>query len=262
MSLITLTTDFGSTDWFAGVMRGVILKVNPRGTIVDITHGIPPGDIRAGAFALYASCRLFPKGTVHVAVVDPGVGSSRKAIAVRTSNYFLVGPDNGLLSWALRNEEVEAIHGLENDEYFLHPVSRTFHGRDIFGPVAAYLSRGVPLRKFGAALEDYVHLPWPEPVREEDSLQGEVLYIDRFGNAITNVGTDLPAGFGATTLIVYKGRRRLCAVADFYETVASGGAVAVPGSCGLLEIAINGGRADRRLGLQPGDVITLRPHRP
>src|SRR6516162_6409559 len=126
MSVITLLTDFGLADWFVGTMKGVILSVNPRARIVDITHDIAPGDIRAAAFALAASSRFFPSGTVHVVVVDPGVGSSRKAIAVRTANYFFVGPDNGVLSWALRAEKVKAIHLIENEDYMLRPVSHTF----------------------------------------------------------------------------------------------------------------------------------------
>src|SRR5438034_5870447 len=129
MQIITLTTDFGLADWFVGTMKGIIVGVNPRGSIIDITHDISPGDIRAGAFALAASCRFFPKGTIHVAVVDPGVGSHRKAIAVQTANYFFVGPDNGVLSWALRQEKIKTIRALENEKYFLHPVSSTFHGR-------------------------------------------------------------------------------------------------------------------------------------
>src|SRR5436309_8040773 len=127
MAIISLITDFGTKDWFVGTMKGVILGINPRASVVDITHEIAPGDIRGGAFALAASCRFFPKGSIHVAVVDPGVGSDRKAIAVRTADYCFVGPDNGVLSLALRNEKIQAIHALENENYFLQPVSHTFH---------------------------------------------------------------------------------------------------------------------------------------
>ncbi len=154
MRAITLTTDFGLGDWFVGTMRAVILGIHPRANVVDITHGIPPGDIRAGAFALMASCRFFPRGTVHVAVVDPGVGSRRRAIAVRSANHFFVGPDNGVLSWALGLEEIKTIRLLENPEYFLAPVSRTFHGRDIFAPVAAHLSRGLRASRLGRELRE------------------------------------------------------------------------------------------------------------
>src|SRR5208283_126339 len=163
MNLITLTTDFGTRDWFVGTMKGVILSRCPRAAIVDITHEIPAGDIRAGAFALAAGCRFFPKGTVHVAVVDPGVGSARHAIVVQTANYFFVGPDNGVLSFALAKEKIKTIRRLENKGIFLQPVSCTFHGRDIFAPVAARLCRGFPIHKLGPLQKDFVRLPWPEP---------------------------------------------------------------------------------------------------
>src|ERR1022692_3910288 len=137
-------------------MKGVMIRIQPRATLVDITHEVRAGDIPGGAFALAAAWRFFPKGTIHVAVVDPGVGSTRKAIAVQTPEHWFVGPDNGVLSWALARQKVMAIHSLENGAYFAHPVSQTFHGRDIFAPVAAHLSRGVPIRKLGAALKDFV----------------------------------------------------------------------------------------------------------
>src|SRR5215468_7695472 len=149
MSILTLTTDFGTRDWFVGAMKGVILKVNPRAVLVDLAHEIEPGDIRRGAFALAASYRFFPRGTIHVVVVDPGVGSARRAVAVQTSDYLFVGPDNGVLSAALRREKILAAHWLQNKKYFLKPVSHTFHGRDVFAPVAAQLSRGVPIDRFG-----------------------------------------------------------------------------------------------------------------
>ncbi len=191
MQLITLTTDFGLTDWFVGTMKGGILGIAPRAAIVDITHEIPAGDIRAGAFALWASCRFFAKGGVHVVVVDPGVGSERKAIVAETDNYFFVGPDNGVLSWALTKERIKTIRALENEHYFLHPTSRTFHGRDIFAPVAAHLASGAPTRKLGPILKDFVRLPWPKPKRGRNRIEGEVVYIDRFGNAITNLECSL-----------------------------------------------------------------------
>jgi S-adenosylmethionine hydrolase len=191
VSVITLTTDFGTCDWFVGTMKGVIASLAPGTTVVDLTHDLPPGDIRGGAFALAASHRFFPKGTVHVAVVDPDVGSNRKAIAVQTAKAVFVGPDNGVLSWALAKEKVTAIHALENEAYFVQPVSRTFHGRDVFAPVAAHLSRGVPIRKLGPALKGFVRLDWPEPQARRGGFEGEVVYIDRFGNAITNLESRL-----------------------------------------------------------------------
>ena len=187
MPIITLTTDFGAQDWFAGAMKGSILSINPHAHIVDITHCVSPGDIRAGAFSLAASCRFFPEGTIHVAVVDPGVGGGRKAIAVRTPAQFFVGPDNGVLSAALRDQKIEAVHRLENPKYLLSFVSRTFHGRDVFAPVAAHLSLGLPIRKLGPAQADWVRLPFPAIDSGRDRIDGEVVYIDRFGNGITNI---------------------------------------------------------------------------
>src|ERR1043166_3125759 len=184
VSLITLLTDFGTRDWFAGTMKGVILGINSRAAIVDVTHQIAPGDIRSAAFALRASYKFFPKGTIHVVVVDPGVGRARKGMVVRTRDYFFVGPDNGVLSWALGGQKILHIGALENHDYFLPSVSCTFHGRDIFAPVAAHLGRGVQIQKFGPPLKNIVRLPWPSVRKSGGVIQGEVVYVDHFGNAI------------------------------------------------------------------------------
>lgn len=256
MPIITLTTDFGLQDWFVGTMKGVILGINPRACIVDITHGILAGDIRAGAFALHASCRFFPKGTVHVVVVDPGVGGDRKAIAVRTVDYIFVGPDNGALSFVLAHQQVKSIRRLENRRYLLEPVSHTFHGRDIFAPVAAHLSRGIPLNKLGPEQDDWLRISWPTPRVRPKAIEGEVVYIDRFGNAITNIeNVSLPALGQAS---VWLGRRRLGPVQAFYQSVVPGKPVGVPGSNGFLEIAVNGDSAARRFHLKPGMAVTVR----
>jgi S-adenosylmethionine hydrolase len=258
VSVITLTTDFGTKDWFVGTMKGVVASLAPRTSVVDLTHELPPGDIRGGAFALAASHRFFPKGTVHVVVVDPGVGSRRRGIAVQTANGVFVGPDNGVLSWALAKEKIRAIRGLENEVYFLKPVSRTFHGRDIFAPVAAHLSRGVPIQKFGPALKDFVRLAWPEPRMRRGGFEGEVVYIDRFGNAITNLeGGRLPSSARATCEI-HGRRRRLCPLRTFYQAVAPKTPVALAGSSGFLEIAVNGGSAEKALGVRIGTRVVLR----
>jgi len=255
VQIITLTTDFGTRDWFVSTMKGVILGIAPRAVIVDITHEIPAGDVRAAAFALAAACRFFPKGTVHVAVVDPGVGGARKAIAVQTAKYAFVGPDNGVLSWALAKEKIKSVRQLENADYFLRPVSHTFHGRDIFAPVAANLARGAAIRKLGPAQKDFVRLSWPQPRVERDHIEGEVAFIDRFGNAITNIeNTSLNR---RDRLEVFLRRKRICAVNDFYQSVPTGRVVAVPGSSGLLEIAVNGGSAAKRFGLKICDRINI-----
>jgi S-adenosylmethionine hydrolase len=258
VSVITLTTDFGTSDWFVGTMKGIIAGIAPRCTVVDLTHDLPPGDIRGGAFALAASHRFFPKGTIHVAVVDPGVGSRRKAIAVQTANGVFVGPDNGVLSWALAKEKLKAIHALENEACFLKPVSQTFHGRDIFAPVAAHLSREVPIQKLGPALKEFVRLAWPEPRVQRGGLEGEVVYIDRFGNAITNLEGRLLEGSGRASCEVHGKRRWNCPLKTFYQAVPPKRPVALVGSSGFLEIAVNGGSAEKVLSLRIGTRVVLR----
>lgn len=273
-SLITLTTDFGAADWFVGVMKGVIAGIAPEARVINLTHEVPPGNIRAGAFALTTSYRFFPKRTIHVAVVDPGVGSKRKPILVRTKNYVFIGPDNGLLSWALRHEKILTIRSLENPKYSLHPLSRTFHGRDLFAPVAAHVSLGLAIQKLGPELTDCFKLPWPEAQCVKDRLQGEVLYIDRFGNAITNISAEAVEElttnqtsathhasritYYASNLTVWHCRKKICAVREFYQVVPHSQPVAVIGSTGFLEIAVNGGNAEKSLKLRVGDAVIVR----
>lgn len=257
MKIISLTTDFGTQDWFVGTMKGVILGINPKASAVDITHEIPPGDIRAGAFALMASWRYFPAGTVHVVVVDPGVGSRRQAIAVQTRNAVFIGPDNGVLSWALEDEKIKTIRLLENREYFLETISRTFHGRDIFAPAAAHTSRGVPIARLGRALRDFHRLAWPAPVKRADEIRGEIIYVERFGNAITNVAAEMISGKTASVSLTAGKRTVHINMAEFYAAVPVNEPVAVIGSCGFLEIAVNGGAAARQLGLKIGDEVMV-----
>ena len=256
-SFISLLTDFGTSDWFVGTMKGVIGQIAPETRVTDLTHEIPAGDIRAGAFSLRAAYHFLPKGTVHLGVVDPGVGSKRKAVAVQTADYMFVGPDNGLLSWALRAENIKAIHSLQNEAYFLSPVSRTFHGRDIFAPVVAHLSRGVPISKFGPPQTDLVCLPWPELRRTDGRLVGEIIYLDRFGNAITNIDTASLHALGKRKIGVMAKGKRLCSLRDHYGAVPAGKPVAVIDSSGFLEIAINGGNAAKQLRLRVGDSVKL-----
>jgi S-adenosylmethionine hydrolase len=239
-------------------MKGVIFGINPRATLVDITHNLCSGDIRAGAFALMVSHRFFPKHTVHLAVVDPGVGSARKAIAVQTADYVFVGPDNGVLSWALRHENVRTIRRLENAKFFLQPVSRTFHGRDIFAPVAAQLSKGLSFAKLGSEQSDYVRLPWPEPKRSHREVTGQVLYIDRFGNAITNLSGESLFVSGLDDGRVYVKRQVIRGLRKFYQHAREGEPLAIVSSSGFLEIAINGGSAAKTLRLKVGDPVRVQ----
>jgi S-adenosyl-L-methionine hydrolase (adenosine-forming) len=259
MRLITLTTDFGTDDWFVGTMKGLIASITPKTTVVDITHAIASGDIRAGAFALAASYKYFRRGTVHVAVVDPGVGSKRRPIAVQTERYFFVCPDNGVLSYALRGEKIKAVRALENTAYFLKPVSQTFHGRDVFAPVAAHLARGLAIARLGPAVTNFVRLNWPEPKLHGKSIEGQVIYFDKFGNAITNIPGATFASLRGKHFEIFKGPKRICALATYYQAVRAGQAVAVPGSSGYLEIAVNGGDARAILGLDLGDRVEVRP---
>jgi S-adenosyl-L-methionine hydrolase (adenosine-forming) len=252
MNLITLTTDFGTRDWFVGSMKGVILGVNPQAVVVDITHEIPPGNIRAGAFALAASCRCFPRNSVHVAVVDPGVGNQRAAIVVKTSDYCFVGPDNGILSLALAREKVLEIWQAENENYFHQPVSHTFHGRDIFAPVAAHLTHRVLMDSLGPPLKDYVKLDWPKPQSVGELLRGEIVYIDHFGNAISNI--ESPEKSAGTVRVPDKVQ---CDLKKFYQEVPAGQPLAVLGSTGYLEIAVNGGNAAQTYSLKLGDPVEL-----
>jgi S-adenosylmethionine hydrolase len=253
MATITLTTDFGANDWFVGTIKGVIIGINPTAPIVDITHEITPGDIRAGAFALAAAFKFFPRGTIHLAVVDPGVGSTRKAIAIQTENYLWVGPDNGVLSWALQDETVHEIRQLENTDYFRTPVSQTFHGRDVFAPAAAHLSRGAKLAEFGAEARRLTKLPWPKPQRGRQGWCGEIVYVDRYGNCVTN----LPAQLAARGTRVVA-REKQIPLRDFYQAVGAGKAVALVSSSGFLELAINGGSAAKHLKLAVGTPVELR----
>lgn len=259
MAIITLTTDLGTTDWFVGSMKGVILGLNPEVSIVDITHDVP-GDIRAGAFALLASYRCFPRQTVHLAVVDPGVGSDRAAIVARTADYFFVGPDNGVLSLALTQEKILEIHRVDSDVYFRKPVSNTFHGRDIFAPVAARLTQRILVDSLGKILTDFVRLDWPPPEVVDGVSRGQVIYIDRFGNAVTNMGEAAVREITETggTPVLVLGGRQVGELKRFYQEAAKGQPLVLIGSSGFLEIAVNGGNAARALNLKIGSVVELR----
>jgi S-adenosylmethionine hydrolase len=254
---ITFTTDFGLDDWFVGTMKGIVTGMAPGSSMIDITHQITRGDIWGGAFALAASAHYFPSGTIHIAVVDPGVGSSRVAILIGAGKQLFVGPDNGVLSLAVRDSEIEFIHSLENRRFFRPDVSRTFHGRDIFAPVAAHLANGAMPSDFGPRLSTFIKLDWPRPTRSGSCFCGEVIYVDRFGNAITNLGTDELSGCGTDSHLSI----RSCDVPirEYYQAVPTGHPVAVLGSTGLIEIAINGGDASHDLNLARGSEVVLAP---
>lgn len=268
-SIITLTTDFGVRDTYVGIMKGVIFGINPNVQVVDLTHAVPPQDIYEAAFSIYAAHSYFPKGTIHVIVVDPGVGSDRRAIACQTDNAFFVCPDNGVLSYLLQsteNEEVQSINAVEiqNTVYCLSEVSNTFHGRDIFAPVAAHLSLGVPLEDIGPPVQRLVQLPIQAQELSGNTLTGQIVKIDRFGNAITNISESAIAGLesastgGISTYEIRIGSVRLNRLNRAYAESEVGKPLAIIGSSGLLEIAINGGNAKKSLGLKWGDPVIIQ----
>lgn len=186
--VITLMTDFGDQDAYVGIMKGVITEVNPRANIIDICHSIPPQDIFKGAYLLYTSYKYFPKGTIHVAVVDPGVGSKRNIVCVETRNYLFLTPDNGILGFIIQEERPKRIIRVTNNNYFLPAPSNTFHGRDVFAPVAAHLSLGIKPKQLGNATKQLEHLSIPQPVRKNTrQLEGQIISIDHFGNLVTNI---------------------------------------------------------------------------
>lgn len=259
-TIITLLTDFGSQDYFVGAMKGAILSINPAAYIVDITHEIPPQAIRAAAFNLLATYQEFPAGTIHVAVVDPGVGSDRRPILIECARQFFVGPDNGVFSWVCEREEnFRAIH-LTNRGFFREPVSSTFHGRDIFAPVAAALSIGVAPKEFGPMIDGLVRFESLKPRTVDRGVtEASIIHIDRFGNCITNLTrSDLGKdGLGGAKLVVND--REVSSLREFFADggVNDGELFCVFGSAGFLEIAARNYSAATILGVQSGQPVSL-----
>jgi S-adenosylmethionine hydrolase len=186
LGLITLLTDFGEKDWFVASVKGVILSINPQATVVDLSHRIPPHAVEDGAYVLKSCYRCFPAGTVHVAVVDPGVGSSRRPLLAKTSQYYFVGPDNGILSYVVEENEGIEVRHIENKQYTLESPGRTFDGRDLFGPAAAWLTKQQPVSSFGRIVTDYMKFEVRSPRWEQQAMVGEIVHVDQYGNLITN----------------------------------------------------------------------------
>ena len=250
--MITLLTDFGTADYFVGAVKGAILSVDPKAVIVDITHDIPPQDIEAGAFTLLACYKTFPAGTIHMAVVDPGVGSTRRPIVVTANEQLFVGPDNGIFSYICDRESSRRTFHITADKYFRPSPSSTFHGRDIFAPVAAALSRGVQPEELGSEIEDEVRLGSLDSV-------SRIIHIDRFGNCITNITHDqLKSEKGVTLRVKDKTIRNF---RKFYGEDSSSTPFAIWGSAGFLEISVNGGSAAKVLRVKRGDKITFTQRR-
>jgi S-adenosylmethionine hydrolase len=239
-------------------MKGVLLSINPEANVVDITHDIPPQDIETAAFNLLCCYQNFPSGTIHVAVVDPGVGSDRKPIAIECAQQFFVGPDNGLFSWICdREKEWRAVH-LTNSRFFHQPASNTFHGRDIFAPIAAELSKGVALNELGDALSDIVRLEPLEPTRIDDrTIEGRVIHIDRFGNCITNLRpADLSANGDVAWKLIVQGHE-ISTFLKFFAEGAEDDIFCIVGSGGFLEIAARNRSAAQILNLDRGQSLLL-----
>jgi S-adenosylmethionine hydrolase len=254
--IITLTTDFGQSDGYVGAMKGVILGICPDATLVDITHGVRPQAVRQAAYLLSTVAAYYPPGSVHLVVVDPGVGSERRAIAVQTGRAFYVAPDNGVLGMALQKEPAQLAVHLTEPRYRRPQVSATFHGRDIFAPAAAHLACGAEPRDMGEIIspDSLVSLPSFQPTIQPDgSWLGEILHIDHFGNLITNYQRPIANG----GIIVVVGQERIAGLSRTFSDVAAGELLAYAGSSGYLEIAVRGGNAARRLGVDVSDPVRI-----
>ena len=252
---IALLTDFGTKDYFVGAIKGVILSINENAQIIDITHEIPSQDIQAASFMLRACYRDFPAKTIFVAVVDPGVGSERRAILVETADYFFIGPDNGLLGFIFNDEKDFRVFEISNEEFFRRPVSRTFHGRDIFAPSAAHLSSNENPNKFGREIKDFIHLTESKPRKiSETEIEAEIIHTDHFGNLITNLKReDLPESF---TLEINE--TKIEKLQNFFAEAEKGEIFMFFGSAGFLEIAVFMDSAAKLLNAKTGQKVVLK----
>ena len=258
MGVIALLTDFGLDDNFVGVMKGTIYRINPGARIIDLCHQVESHNIREAALLLKSSYPYFPEGTVFLAVVDPGVGTMRKSVIVETERYLFVAPDNGVLSFLMEGD-IKRIIQITNEEYFLKPVSRTFHGRDIFAPVAAHLSKGENVEKFGPRIREIDRLEFPEPQVKNKRLVGEVIYVDRFGNLITNINQDTFLRYieGKKFQIVI-GKAKISKISSSYQEGKQAQLIAIFGSFDNLEISLYRDNAFRRLNLNKGSKIYIQ----
>lgn len=274
--IVGLLTDFGTVDTYVGVMKGVILSIAPNAQIVDITHAVQPQNVQQGAFLLMSAFRYFPPGTVFVVVVDPGVGSSRRAVAVQAGGYTFVAPDNGVLSYALAAFSEWQAYELTNPVYQLAKVSTSFHGRDIFAPAAAHIVVGTALPELGAEAHDLVTLKTPRLDVQTETVVGEVLHVDTYGNVVTSIGalnwdgSDMlelrprfmdgsrTLSFKAGTASVVRGNAMIRGIHRSFSDVPRGALLAMVGSSGQLELAVNHGNAAEQLQLMLGDEIRLQ----
>jgi hypothetical protein len=255
--ILTLTTDFGLTDHFAGTMKGVILGICPAAQIVDISHGVTPFEIAEGAYLIAQAWRYFPKKTVHVVVVDPGVGTARRPILVEAGGHYFLGPDNGVLSMVYLHEKSKVRH-VSNEKYFRHPVSHTFHGRDIFAPVGAHLAAGVTPARIGKVMQDYLKPEFEKPHRAgKRTWIGRILKIDRFGNIITNFHVSDFGDLETRNFTLALGPQEVTALARNYAECAPGELFLILGSSGYYEVSLHQGSAAKHVKCEPGAAIEL-----
>lgn len=257
--IISLLTDFGNRDAFVGIMKGVILSINPAARLVDLSHEVPTQNILTGALILRSAVSFFTPDTIHIAVVDPGVGSARRGILIETQHGSFIGPDNGILSLAAPVETVVRTIHLCNTEYFLSPCSSTFHGRDVFAPVAAHLSLGIAPEQFGPEVGTVEKLALPRVEREENQLVGRVIYIDHFGNLMTNISEADLLPFPREKLSVSIGAVHISGIVPSYAAVAVGTPAVMINSWGLLEIAVRNGAAAQQLSIHLGCPVFVTP---
>ncbi len=258
--IITLTTDFGHSDPYVAMMKGVVFSINPRARIVDITHKIRTGSIEQGGWIIRDTFQFFPEGTVHIGVIDPGVGGKRRPVAVSVREHFFVGPDNGLFWPVIEGEEDPLVIHITEERYLMRKVSSTFHGRDIFAPVGAYITRGVDIFSFGKKIHDPVRAFLKEPYMKEGRLMGEVTRADNFGNLITNVpGEEIKSFTQKENFFISIGGLVLDSLNSTYCEVPRGKPLALIGSSGYLEIAFNMASAERELGGKcgPGTKVVI-----
>ena len=252
--IITLLTDFGYSDPYVGSMKGVILGINPNVQIVDISHNVTPQNINEAAYLLKRSCSFFPEGTIHVVVVDPGVGSDRSILAVKSDSAVFLAPDNGVLKYVFDDRPVD-VYQITNRDYFRDNVSHTFHGRDIFAPVAAYSSKGIKLDTLGQPFQNYMEGEVAKPVVGTKTISGEIIYIDRFGNGITNIDRHLLTDLKQIHIQIKSTTIR--GLSNRYIDVPTGKPLALIGSGDTLEISVHQGNAAEQLGFSVGDPTTL-----
>lgn len=259
--VIALLTDFGEEDFFVGSLKGVMATINPSVLIVDITHHVPSFDVLAGSFILFAAYKYYPTGSIFLAVVDPGVGTARKILLAETENYMFIAPDNGVVSLALEAENTKTLIDVKNTKYFLPAPTSTFEGRDKMAPVAAWLSKGVAPSEFGSHISDYTKMDVKRPHIEKDEILGHILYVDKFGNCITDIPTEefhrIKDETEEKRVMCRVGEKDIARFEPSYSFVNRDELFVLPGSLGLIEIAVREGSAQEKLAIHPGDPVRI-----